>query len=64
MMLLRTVLILTVAAAMAVGQGTKGGKEGAASQQRPFYGTKQPEESREAALPAFVEPPPAPAPGE
>jgi len=56
---------MIVAAVVAVVAAQKGGKTGAASNQRPFYGTKtpsQPEESREAALPAFVEPPPAPNP--
>jgi hypothetical protein len=54
-------------ASPALSQGVKGrpSYSGAASNQRPSYGVKSPKEaaeSREAALPAFVEPPPAPNP--
>jgi hypothetical protein len=50
-----------------LSQGTKGGRAFAASNERPSYGVKSPSQAaesrdREAALPAFVEPPAAPNP--
>jgi len=59
---MKFLIVATVMVAVVTAQGTKGGKQAAASQPRPSYGTKSGEESRESALPAFVEPPPAPNP--
>ncbi|KAI1278110.1 Cuticle protein 16.8 [Halotydeus destructor] len=66
-MYLQLLLVGLVLASGLEAQGTKG-RKAAASEQKPFYGTKgkqaaaSEQQEQEAALPAFIEPPPSPNP--